>query len=306
MYKNVFIFVLSLFLSLNAMASNTGIVASVKPLHSLVSAVVGDTDKVSLLISGNVSPHNFALKPSHAKMLNNTAVFFHIDAGQFESAIRKTIFGLPSDVRVFKVAKFKNLNLLPLREGVNWEEDGHDHHGHDHGHGSEDMHFWLDPNNGIEIVKGITRELSKMYPENINTYKKNAKEVIKKIKLTDDVIKTKLESIKEKKFIVFHDAYQYFEKAYGLSAIGSILVDPEQPPSPNRLIKIRSKIKTLNAHCVFKEPQFRAKIINTVIEDTNVKVGTLDPLGSNLEAGPNMYVNLLENISNNLVDCLGK
>ena len=306
MYKNVFIFVLSLFLSFNAMASNAGIVASVKPLHSLVSAVVGDTDKVSLLISGNVSPHNFALKPSHAKMLNNTAVFFHIDAEQFESAIRKTIFGLPSDVRVFKVAKFKNLNLLPLREGVNWEEDGHDHHGHDHGHGSEDVHFWLDPNNGIEIVKGITRELSKMYPENINTYKKNAKEVIKKIKLTDSVIKTKLESIKEKKFIVFHDAYQYFEKAYGLNAIGSILVDPEQPPSPNRLIKIRSKIKTLNAHCVFKEPQFRAKIINTVIEDTNVKVGTLDPLGSNLEAGPNMYVNLLENISNNLVDCLGK
>ena len=306
MHKNVFIFVLSLFLSFNAMASNAGIVASVKPLHSLVSAVVGDTDKVSLLISGNVSPHNFALKPSHAKMLNNTAVFFHIDAGQFESAIRKTIFGLPSDVRVFKVAKFKNLNLLPLREGVNWEEDGHDHHGHDHGHGSEDMHFWLDPNNGIEIVKGITRELSKMYPENINTYKKNAKEVIKKIKLADDVIKTKLESIKEKKFIVFHDAYQYFEKAYGLSAIGSILVDPEQPPSPNRLIKIRSKIKTLNAHCVFKEPQFRAKIINTVIEDTNVKVGTLDPLGSNLEAGPNMYIDLLENLSNNLLDCLAK
>ena len=306
MYKNVFIFVLSIFLSLNVMASNSGIVASVKPLHSLVSAVVGDTDEVSLLISGNVSPHNFALKPSHAKMLNNAAVFFHIDAGQLESGIRKTIFSLPSDVRVFKVAKFKNLNLLSLREGANWEEDGHDHHGHDHGHGSEDVHFWLDPKNGIEIVKGITRELSKMYPENINIYKKNAKEVIKKIKLTDKAVKLKLNPIKEKKFIVFHDAYQYFEKAYGLNAIGSILIDPEQPPSPNRLIKIRSKIKTLNAHCVFKEPQFRAKIINTVIEDTNVKVGTLDPLGADLESGPNMYVDLLENLSNNLVDCLGK
>ena len=306
MYKNVFIFVLSIFLSLNVMASNSGIVASVKPLHSLVSAVVGDTDEVSLLISGNVSPHNFALKPSHAKMLNNAAVFFHIDAGQLESGIRKTIFSLPSDVRVFKVAKFKNLNLLSLREGANWEEDGHDHHGHDHGHGSEDVHFWLDPKNGIEIVKGITRELSKMYPENINIYKKNAKEVIKKIKLTDKAVKLKLNPIKEKKFIVFHDAYQYFEKAYGLNAFGSILIDPEQPPSPNRLIKIRSKIKTLNAHCVFKEPQFRAKIINTVIEDTNVKVGTLDPLGADLESGPNMYVDLLENLSNNLVDCLGK
>ena len=162
MHKNVFIFVLGFFLSFNVIASNSGIVASVKPLHSLVSAVVGDTDEVSLLISGNVSPHNFALKPSHAKMLSNAAVFFHIDAGQLESGIRKKIFSLPSDVRVFKVAKFKNLNLLPVREGVNWEEDGHDHHGHDHGHGSADVHFWLDPNNGIEIVKGITRELSMM------------------------------------------------------------------------------------------------------------------------------------------------
>ena len=306
MYKNVFIFVLGFFLSFNVMASNSGIVASVKPLHSLVSAVVGDTDEVSLLISGNISPHNFALKPSHAKMLSSAAVFFHIDAGQLESGIRKKIFSLPSDVRVFKVAKFKNLNLLPIREGINWEEDGHDHHGHDHGHGSADVHFWLDPNNGIEIVKGITRELSMMYPKNINTYKKNAKEIIKKIKLADNSVKSKLKSVQNKPYIVFHDAYQYFEKAYGLNAIGSILIDPEQPPSPNRLIKIRSKIKTLKAHCVFKEPQFKAKIINTVIEDTDAKVGTLDPLGADLEAGPDMYVALIENLSNNLVDCLGK
>ena len=231
---------------------------------------------------------------------------FHIDAGQLESGIRKKIFSLPSDVRVFKVAKFKNLNLLPVREGINWEEDGHDHHGHDHGHGSADVHFWLDPNNGIEIVKGITRELSMMYPKNINTYKKNAKEIIKKIKLADNSVKSKLKSVQNKPYIVFHDAYQYFEKAYGLNAIGSILIDPEQPPSPNRLIKIRSKIKTLKAHCVFKEPQFKAKIINTVIEDTDAKVGTLDPLGADLEAGSNMYVALIENLSNNLVDCLGK
>ena len=213
MYKNVFIFVLGFFLSFNVMASNSGIVASVKPLHSLVSAVVGDTDEVSLLISGNVSPHNFALKPSHAKMLSSAAVFFHIDAGQLESGIRKKIFSLPSDVRVFKVAKFKNLNLLPVREGINWEEDGHDHHGHDHGHGSADVHFWLDPNNGIEIVKGITRELSMMYPKNINTYKKNAKEIIKKIKLADNSVKSKLKSVQNKPYIVFHDAYQYFEKS---------------------------------------------------------------------------------------------
>jgi len=150
-------------------------------------------------------------------------------------------------------------------------------------------------------------EIFRNFKKNIiNTYKKNAKEIIKKIKLADNSVKSKLKSVQNKPYIVFHDAYQYFEKAYGLNAIGSILIDPEQPPSPNRLIKIRSKIKTLKAHCVFKEPQFKAKIINTVIEDTDAKVGTLDPLGADLEAGPNMYVALIENLSNNLVDCLGK
>mgnify|MGYP001460217112 FL=1 len=143
-----------------------------------------------------------------------------------------------------------------------------------------------------------------MYPENINIYKDNAKKAIKEIKKTDLVIKTMLDSIKDKPYIVFHDAYQYFEKAYGLNAIGSILIDPELPPSPRRIINIRSKIKSLKAHCVFREPQFKAEIINTVIEDTNVKVGLLDPLGAALKPGPNMYNNLLKDISENLKTCL--
>ena len=113
-----------------------------------------------------------------------------------------------------------------------------------------------------------------------------------------------LETIKNKPYIVFHDAYQYFENMYGLNAVGSILLDPEIPPSPKRIIQIRSKIKTSNPNCVFKEPQFRAKIVNTVIEDTNVKVGILDPLGADLEEGPNMYSNLLKQIAGNLKKCL--
>ena len=306
MKKNVFIIIFSLFLSNQAMAQNsTNVVVSIKPLHSLVSAVVGNSKNVSLLIGGNISPHNFALKPSHAKLLNNSPVFFYID-DQFESALKKMVKGLPESTKVIEVSKFKNLKLLSVREGVNWEEDGHDHHDHGHGHGSYDIHFWLDPNNAIQIIKGVTRELSKIYPENINTYKKNAKEAIKKIQLTDSSIKSMIEPIKDKPYIVFHDAYQYFEKAYGMNAIGSILLDPEISPSPQRIIKIRSKINSLGAKCVFKEPQFRAQIINTVIEASDVKVGILDPLGADLEPGMNMYVDLLENISNNLLSCLAK
>ena len=299
MTKKALIIMFSIFFSNNAISSE--IVVSVKPLHSLVSAVAEGSHSVSLLIDGSMSPHNFALKPSHAKLLNNAKVVFYID-DQLESALKKTVRGLPKDVKVVQISKIKNLKLLSTRAGNNWEEDGHDHH--DHGHGSYDVHFWLDPNNATQIIKGIIQELSKVYPENINIYKDNAKKAIKEIKKTDLVIKTMLDSVKDKPYIVFHDAYQYFEKAYGLNAIGSILIDPELPPSPRRIINIRSKIKSLKAHCVFREPQFKAEIINTVIEDTNVKVGLLDPLGAALKPGPNMYNNLLKDISENLKTCL--
>ena len=299
MTKKAIIFIFSFFLSTSVFSSE--IVASVKPLHSLVSAVTQGAHSVSLLIEGSMSPHNFALKPSHAKLLNNAKVVFYID-NQLESALKRTVIGLPTSIRVVTVSKTKQLNLLPARSGGNWEEDGHDHHHHDHG--SNDVHFWLDPNNAIQIVKGIVRELSIVYPKNINLYKKNAKNIIKEIKSTDLSIKSMLVPIKDKPYIVFHDAYQYFEKAYGLNAVGSIMLDPELPPSAKRIIQIRSKIKSTNASCVFKEPQFRAKIVNTVIEDTNAQVGTLDPLGADLTSGPNMYLELLKSIASNLKNCL--
>tara|TARA_B100001758_G_scaffold247449_1_gene265313 strand:+ start:876 stop:1787 length:912 start_codon:yes stop_codon:yes gene_type:complete len=302
MYKKVFIIILTFFSCCNAFASKPLIVASINPLHSIVTSIVGNTGNVSLLIESNTSPHNFALKPSHAKLLNNAEIFFYID-DQLESALKKTIKSLPKTVKVKKVSQFKNLKLLPVRENLNWEEDGHGHN-HDHDHGSYDIHFWLDTQNAIEIAKGVTQELSKLYPENINTYKKNAKKLITKIKTKDNSIKLKLKEVKNKPYIVFHDAYQYFEKAYNLNAIGSILLNPEQPPSPKRIIKIRSKIKTLNAYCVFKEPQFKAQIVNTVIENTNAKVGTLDPLGSNIVSGQDMYINLLDDLATNLKNCL--
>ena len=299
MIKKTLIIIFGLVVSTNAISSE--IVVSIKPLHSLVSAVTEGSNSVSLVIDGSMTPHNFALKPSHAKLLNNAKVFFYID-DEFESALKKTVRGLPKSVKVIRVSKIKKLRLLSTRADDNWEEDGHDHH--DHGHSSTDLHIWLDPNNAIAIVKSITQELSAIYPENINIYKKNAKNIIKKIKTTDLLIKSMLEPIRNKPYVVFHDAYQYFEKSYSLNSVGSILVDPELPASPKRIIKIRSKIKSLNAHCVFKEPQFRAKIVKTVIDGTTTKIGILDPLGADIKSGPSMYTNLLKNIAENLNACL--
>ena len=299
MIKKTLIIIFGLIVTSNAISSE--IVVSIKPLHSLVSAVTEGSNSVSLVIDSSMTPHNFALKPSHAKLLNNAKVLFYID-DEFESGLKKTVKGLPKSVKVIRVSKMKKLRLLSTRADDNWEEDGHDHH--DHGHSSNDLHFWLDPNNAIEIVKSITQELSAIYPENINIYKKNAKNIIKEIKTTDLLIKSMLEPVRNKPYIVFHDAYQYFEKAYSLKSVGSILVDPELPASAKRIIKIRSKIKSLNAHCVFKEPQFRAKIVKTVIDGTTTKIGILDPLGADIKSGPGMYTSLLKNIAENLNACL--
>ena len=299
MIKKTLIIIFGLIVTSNAISSE--IVVSIKPLHSLVSAVTEGSNSVSLVIDSSMTPHNFALKPSHAKLLNNAKVLFYID-DEFESGLKKTVKGLPKSVKVIRVSKMKKLRLLSTRADDNWEEDGHDHH--DHGHSSNDLHFWLDPNNAIEIVKSITQELSAIYPENINIYKKNAKNIIKEIKTTDLLIKSMLEPVRNKPYIVFHDAYQYFEKAYSLKSVGSILVDPELPASAKRIIKIRSKIKSLNALCVFKEPQFRAKIVKTVIDGTTTKIGILDPLGADIKSGPDMYTSLLKNIAENLNACL--
>ena len=298
MIKKTLIIIFGLIVTSNAISSE--IVVSIKPLHSLVSAVTEGSNSVSLVIDGSMTPHNFALKPSHAKLLNNAKVLFYID-DEFESGLKKTVKGLPKSVKVIRVSKMKKLRLLSTRADDNWEEDGHDHH--DHGHSSNDLHFWLDPNNAIEIVKSITQELSAIYPENINIYKKNAKNIIKEIKTTDLLIKSMLEPVRNKPYIVFHDAYQYFENRFGIQVLGALTVNTDVMPGAEQLSEIREVIEHEKVNCLFSEPQFNPSIIKSIAKDTSVKIGILDPLGSKLDKGKDLYFNLLNNMASSFKGC---
>ena len=144
----------------------------------------------------------------------------------------------------------------------------------------------------------------KVYPQNRNLYKNNAKATIAKLKKLDESIQAKLKDVREKPFIVFHDAYQYFEQAYGLNAVGSITIEPTTPVTPRRIKEIRQKLQTTDAKCVFKEPQFSDRVINTVIRGSNAKIGTLDPIGAKIKPGVNAYAKILEDLANNLYRCL--
>ena len=287
-------------------ANAKDIVVTIKPLHSLVTGVVGNTAKTHLIVSGNQSPHGFKFKPSQVKLLNNSAVVFYI-GDTFETFMEKAFDNIPSNVVKVPVAEKARLKLLPYREGGPWEEDKHE--GHDHGHeghhdeGGGDMHVWLDPDNAIKMIKAITRELSKVYPENRDIYKANARSYVQKITALDSELSAALTNSKEFPFIVFHDAYQYFEKLYGLNGVGSITFDPHDFPSPKRLKEIRSKLNATSAACVFSEPQFSDRLVRTVIKGTSAKTALIDPLGANIKDGPNLYFELLSGMAASFKRC---
>ena len=314
--STIFTLTAALFLVLTPLKAEISVVTSIKPLHSLTSYIMEGVGEPELIIDGVASPHNFQIKPSHAKMLQNADLVIWIGE-DLESFLPTALKSIPKDAVVFKLLDQSGLKKLKFREKNIFEghddhghdehakkEDDHDDHGHDdhgHGHGSFDPHIWLDPANAKVIVKKITNQLSKIDKDNASTYKANSKKVIKDL---DGLIKeVKNEINKDASFVVFHDAYQYFEKRFGLSVIGALTVNPDVMPGAEQLSEIREVIEHEKAKCIFSEPQFNPNIINSIASDTGVKTGVLDPLGANIDKGKNMYFDLIKDMSNSLKDC---
>ena len=314
--STIFTLTAALFLVLTPLKAEISVVTSIKPLHSLTSYIMEGVGEPELIIDGVASPHNFQIKPSHAKMLQNADLVIWIGE-DLESFLPTALKSIPKDAVVFELLDQSGLKKLKFREKNIFEghddhghdehakkEDDHDDHGHDdhgHGHGSFDPHIWLDPANAKVIVKKITNQLSKIDKDNASTYKANSKKVIKDL---DGLIKeVKNEINKDASFVVFHDAYQYFEKRFGLNVIGALTVNPDIMPGAEQLSEIREVIEHEKAKCIFSEPQFNPNIINSIASDTGVKTGVLDPLGANIDKGKNMYFDLIKDMSNSLKDC---
>ena len=314
--STIFTLTAALFLVLTPLKAEISVVTSIKPLHSLTSYIMEGVGEPELIIDGVASPHNFQIKPSHAKMLQNADLVIWVGE-DLESFLPTALKSIPKDAVVFELLDQSGLKKLKFREKNIFEghddhghdehakkEDDHDDHGHDdhgHGHGSFDPHIWLDPANAKVIVKKITNQLSKIDKDNASTYKANSKKVIKDL---DGLIKeVKNEINKDASFVVFHDAYQYFEKRFGLNVIGALTVNPDVMPGAEQLSEIREVIEHEKAKCIFSEPQFNPNIINSIASDTGVKTGILDPLGANINKGKGMYFQLIKDMSSSLKDC---
>ena len=399
------------------------VVASIKPVHSLVAAVMQGVGSPDLIVDGAASPHTYSLKPSQARRLQDADLIFWI-GHELEAFLEKPIDGIATGATAVSLLDSHGLTKVKFRDGGAFEDHGHDDHGHDekhddhghdekhddhghdekhddhghdkkhddhghdkkhddhghdekhddhghdkkhddhghdekhddhghdekhddhghdkkhddhghdekhddhghdkkhddhghdekhddhghddHGHDGFDPHVWLDPVNAKAIVHEIEEALSEADPDNAAAYAANASSVMGRLDSLVTEINGELQPVKGRGYIVFHDAYQYFETRFGMTAIGSITVSPEVLPGAERVAILQEKVRHLDATCVFAEPQFEPKLVATVTENTDAGTGVLDPLGAAIDDGPDLYFTLIRNMARSLKACLGK
>jgi len=294
-------------------AADPKVVVTIKPLHALVAQVMSGVGTPELLVKGASSPHSYALKPSEGRALHNADLFFRMSE-TVESFTIRVVKSLPKRVEIVTLQDAPGLKLLALRTGATFEPHAHGKetaHGHGHSHARPqtgdaiDGHAWLDPDNAKVIVERIQQALGAKYPAHAPAFKANAAALAAKLDALAAELDGDLEPVADKPYIVFHDAFQYLERRYGLNVVGSISINPEVPPSAKRLTDLRRKIQSLGAVCVFAEPAFDRRLVDNLIEGTSARTGTLDAEGSSLDPGPDLYFALMRKLAGALKGCLG-
>ena len=322
----------SIFSLVSSANAEVKVVTSIKPIHSLASYVMDGVGKPDVIVDGYNSPHGFSLKPSHAKMLENADLVIWVGE-DLEAFLEKPLDTIAKKAKNIEVMDLKGIKKLKFREknifeghddhghdehkehGHDEHKDEHKEHGHDehkdehkehdghegHAHGEHDPHVWLDPMNAKVIVKEITKQLVQLDSKNSAAYKANSKKALADIdKLTKNI---KKDLSKDLRFVVFHDAYQYFEKRFGIQVLGALTVNTDVMPGAEQLSEIREVIEHEKVNCIFSEPQFNPSIIKSIAKDTKVKTGILDPLGAKLDKGKNLYFDLLNNMASSFKGC---
>ena len=308
------------------------VVTSIKPIHSLASYLMDGIGKPELIVDGYASPHGFSMKPSHAKMLQNADLIFWVGE-DLEGFLEKPLKSIAKKAEKIELIEIKGLNVLKFRERNIFDEhdhddhddhgkkeDDHDDHDHDehakkeehddhddhdghegHAHGEYDPHIWLDPMNAKVILNEMVEHLIENDPTNEAKYKSNLDKALKDIDtLTIEVMSDLSNSVSS---IVFHDAYQYFEKRFNVNILGAFTVNTDVMPGAEQLAEIREIIEHDKVACIFSEPQFNRDIINAVAKDMKIKTGVLDPLGATLDSGKDLYFKLIRNMSASFKGC---
>ena len=296
------------------------VVASIKPIHSLVAAVMGDIGTPHLLLEAPSSAHHFTLKPSQARSLQVADIVFWVGP-TMEQPLTKALGAQTRHLMVSAGLVQINLyKVTPAHENHDHEKhdhEKHDHEKHDHEkHDNHDEHakhddhlinphIWFDPQNAKIMLGVIAARLAKADPENASTYAANADSMAARLATLETDITSQLASYSAAKFLVLHDAHVYFERRFGLRNYGAITTEPDVMPTASRVKALRDELREHRFDCIFTEPFLGQKAVALIAEGSKVSIGTLDPIASNLPAGAQLYPDLLMSYAKALQSCFG-
>ncbi len=288
------------------------VVATIKPIHSIAANVMAGVGEPDLLLDAAVSEHTAQLTPSQVRAMQNADLIVAVGEN-LEAFLHKALENPEiGQKKVFEAGEAPGVKTLPARDGGLWEphshegesEEAHAEEGHDHDHGGHDPHIWMDPENAKAIANELAKTLGGLDSANAVKYQENAAKFASSLDALSAEIKTEIAPVQDKRYIVFHDAYQYFEARFGMNPAGSVTVNPEVTPGAKRLKEIHDRIAETKTVCVFAEPQFEPKYVETVIEGTKAKTAVLDGLGAQEPKGPEAYAGMMRRFVTSLTGCL--
>ncbi|HAT4997794.1 TPA: zinc ABC transporter substrate-binding protein ZnuA [Serratia marcescens] len=289
-------------------SASAAVVTSIRPLGFIAAAIADGVTPTEVLLPDGASPHDFALRPSDIQRLRSADLVLWVGP-DMEAFLTKALVPI-SATRKLAISELPAVKPL-LMKGE--EDDDHEHAGeahnhadddHGHHHGEYNMHVWLSPEIAEVTAIAIHDRLLELMPQNKDKLDANLRQFENLLTQTDKNVGNMLTPVQGKGYFVFHDAYGYFEKHYGLSPLGHFTVNPEIQPGAQRLHQIRTQLVEQKAVCVFAEPQFRPAVINAVAKGTKVRSGTLDPLGIGIALEKDSYGKFLTQLSNQYVSCL--
>lgn len=294
------------------------VTVSIPPLAGIVAPLLEEDDRLNVLLDPGVSPHGFQLKPSHLWTLQKSDLVLTVGT-PVDAWLDKSL--AHDSMPVLKMHDLSGVELLPIRRGGVWEKANQASHDHEQEHHQDedkasdalkkyDGHLWLSLHNAKLLIQAVSLRLQSLKPERKSVIEHKTEIWLAQLENVDQELMRKMVLLKDKPFIVLHDAYQYFEQHYGLKGVGSIRLNPALSPSLKRVQNLREKIVQSNVHCVFKEPQFPEKRVLAVISGLKVKVGSLDPMGvyqagtQTIEVRYRLYDELLINMAQAFESCL--
>ena len=298
---SVFVAFVACFLLIGTAQAEVKVLTSIKPLQLIAAAVQDGVAIPEVLLPPGASPHSYALRPSDVRKVQSVDLLYWIGP-DMEGFLPRVLGGrsLPS----VAVQDLPGLKLRHFGADNHSHAEEADEHDHDHRPGSLDAHLWLSPANARVIADKMAADLSAADPANAQRYQSNAKAFDERLDALDQRLKTRLANVEGKPYFVFHEAFDYFEDAYGLKHAGVFAVAAEVQPGAQHVAAMRKRLQEVGKTCVFSEPPLRPRLAETLVAGLPVKLAELDALGGYTPATAQGYEQVLEKLGNDLAGCL--